>query len=164
MAKLPAICIQGFLWKFGTQALAEKHEISLGPGASVDCIALMSPGPEGLYGLTMAAMASWDMTPKKLWRYGYGRQEPTLLSWALFLSVALTVYPGFILYCQFLEVSGCHCVCGHGVLTWSAATKSVPKFNGDESRRFAREVFKLSCFRTIKIQPSPPANWCGWCD
>ena len=39
-----------------TQALAEKHEISLGPGASVDCIALMSPGPEGLYGLTMAAV------------------------------------------------------------------------------------------------------------
>jgi hypothetical protein len=33
----------------------------------------MSPGPEGLYGLTMAAMASWDMTPKKLWRYGYGK-------------------------------------------------------------------------------------------
>ena len=56
-----------------------------------------------------------------------------------------------------------HFVCRHCVLTWSVAFCSY-KIQSEafplniykvENIRFAAHVFKFSCFRTIKIQPSP---------
>ena len=163
MAKLPAICIQGFLWKFGTQALAEKHEISLGPGASVDCIALMSPGPEGLYGLTMAAMASWDMTPKKLWRYGYGKSLhyclelcSSLLPWRFTLASFCTA--------SFWRSAGV--IVSAGMVCSRDLQLPSPSQNLTGTKAEDLHEKSLNC---LALEPSkyslpPPANWCGWCD